>query len=117
MIVSLNSVNASLRETIALREKVGFSGVSGTASKAVSGARALGGPVDSGRTYLVGENGPELFTPERSGSVVRNGDFEGSATINISLGGVVVQQSADVDRLVTKLSEELARRLELTRNF
>ncbi|MFZ3233255.1 MAG: hypothetical protein WA194_07180 [Patescibacteria group bacterium] len=50
--------------------------------------------------------------------MVPNGRFGGgSATINISLGGVVVQQSADVDRLVSKLSEELARRLELTRNF
>ncbi|MFZ3233256.1 MAG: hypothetical protein WA194_07185 [Patescibacteria group bacterium] len=42
MIVSLNSVNASLRETISLREKVGFSATPATGSANVSGARALG---------------------------------------------------------------------------
>lgn len=31
--------------------------------------RATGGPVMGGRSYLVGENGPELFTPDRSGSI------------------------------------------------
>ena len=33
---------------------------------------ARGGPVASGRTYLVGENGPELFTSSRSGYIVPN---------------------------------------------
>lgn len=42
MIVSLNSVNASLRETISLREKVGFSSTPATGTANVSGARALG---------------------------------------------------------------------------
>jgi hypothetical protein len=36
------------------------------------GARAAGGPVRSGRTYLVGERGPELFTPNGSGSIISN---------------------------------------------
>jgi hypothetical protein len=31
--------------------------------------RARGGPVSSGRPYLVGERGPEVFTPGRAGSV------------------------------------------------
>lgn len=34
------------------------------------GARASGGPVLSGRTYIVGENGPELFSPSGSGSIL-----------------------------------------------
>jgi hypothetical protein len=34
------------------------------------GARASGGPVLSGRSYLVGENGPELFSPSGSGSIL-----------------------------------------------
>lgn len=33
------------------------------------GARAAGGPVDGGKSYLVGERGPELFTPARSGVI------------------------------------------------
>jgi len=33
------------------------------------GARALGGPVDSGMPYLVGERGPEMFIPATSGRI------------------------------------------------
>lgn len=33
------------------------------------GARAAGGPVAPGRSYLVGENGPELFTPSGHGAI------------------------------------------------
>jgi hypothetical protein len=42
-------------------------------------ARANGGPVSSGQTYMVGERGPELFVPGRSGSIVPNGAM-GAAT-------------------------------------
>jgi hypothetical protein len=50
------------------------------------GARAMGGPVASGRTYLVGEQGPELFTPSGSGQIVPNNALGGG-----SGGGTVVQ--------------------------
>ena len=36
----------------------------------VSGARAKGGPVRQNNTYLVGENGPELFTTDVSGKII-----------------------------------------------
>jgi len=39
----------------------------------VRGARAAGGPVMAGGAYLVGEQGPELFVPSRSGTIVPNG--------------------------------------------
>jgi hypothetical protein len=39
----------------------------------IAGARADGGPVSAGRTYLVGERGPELFTPSSSGQIIPNG--------------------------------------------
>jgi tape measure domain-containing protein len=35
-------------------------------------ARAKGGPVTAGQTYLVGENGPELFEPSQSGTVTNS---------------------------------------------
>lgn len=38
----------------------------------ISGARAGGGPVSAGGTYLVGEQGPELFTPSGGGSITPN---------------------------------------------
>jgi hypothetical protein len=36
------------------------------------GARAGGGAVNDNRFYLVGENGPELFAPGRSGTIIPN---------------------------------------------
>lgn len=36
----------------------------------ISGGRADGGSVDAGRAYLVGERGPELFTPRTQGTVL-----------------------------------------------
>ena len=40
------------------------------------GARAEGGPVSSSKTYLVGERGPELFTPSMSGHIIPNRELE-----------------------------------------
>ncbi|RNF32954.1 hypothetical protein [Paracoccus methylarcula] len=34
------------------------------------GFRAKGGPVSSGRSYIVGEEGPELFTPSMNGAIL-----------------------------------------------
>jgi TP901 family phage tail tape measure protein len=38
----------------------------------VDGAREMGGPVNAGRPYLVGENGPEVFVPKNSGGIIPN---------------------------------------------
>jgi len=40
----------------------------------VDGFKALGGPVIAGGSYIVGEQGPELFTPSRSGQIFSNRD-------------------------------------------
>ena len=47
-------------------------GISGAILKGF-GARAMGGPVNAGTPYMVGEKGPELFVPSFSGSIVPNG--------------------------------------------
>jgi len=41
--------------------------------------RASGGPVSSLSTYLVGEQGPELFTPSSSGTIIPNGALGGGS--------------------------------------
>lgn len=46
--------------------------------------RALGGPVMGNKSYIVGENGPELFTPTNSGSITRNGDLGGTGPTNVN---------------------------------
>lgn len=59
----------------------------GLLSGLFGGARAMGGPVVSGKTYLVGENGPELFSPGSSGQIISNDNMRamagGSQTFNI----------------------------------
>ncbi|QYJ00746.1 phage tail length tape measure family protein [Thalassovita mediterranea] len=42
----------------------------------LSGAREMGGPVYGGGTYLVGEKGPELFTPGASGQITSNANLQ-----------------------------------------
>jgi hypothetical protein len=53
-----------------------------------SGAKANGGPVQSGGAFLVGERGPEVFVPGSSGTVVDARDTArmggGSVTVNVS---------------------------------
>ncbi len=46
----------------------------------IEGARAEGGPVMGGKTYLVGERGPELFVPSRSGTIVPDVSGVGGGT-------------------------------------
>lgn len=48
----------------------------------IAGARAMGGPVTGGRSYLVGENGPEIFTPAGSGEIIANGQSASGITVN-----------------------------------
>jgi tape measure domain-containing protein len=40
--------------------------------------KAAGGPVSAGQTYLVGEKGPELFTPKESGEIIANKKLGGA---------------------------------------
>ena len=49
---------------------VGFSDGTLKLETIVDGARAMGGPVNGGRPYLVGENGPEIFVPRNSGGII-----------------------------------------------
>lgn len=52
----------------------GYSGAQNSLfSEELSGARAGGGPVTAGRSYVVGEKGPEIFRPDTNGSIQPNG--------------------------------------------
>ena len=45
--------------------------------------RAAGGPVSAGQTYIVGENGPETFTPTQSGYIIPNGVSGGPGSFTV----------------------------------
>lgn len=53
-------------------------------SQTYDGAREFGGPVTAGKSYLVGERGPEIFTPNAAGGITSNKDMmSGQPTVNI----------------------------------
>ena len=55
------------------------------------GERASGGPVNFGQAYLVGERGPELFMPGRSGSIMPNNKL-GMMGATVAVGGRLLGQ-------------------------
>jgi len=58
--------------------------------------RANGGPVKGGRSYVVGERGPEVFTPGVSGSITPNHALGGAnVTVNVDASGSSVEGNAD----------------------
>ena len=56
-------------------------------------ARANGGPVSSGKSYMVGERGPEMFVPNTGGRIVPNSDMGGSTNVvvNVDASGSSVE--------------------------
>lgn len=77
-------------------------------STTLSGAREMGGPVYSGGTYLVGEKGPELFTPGATGQITSNANLQ-KAMSGRQDGG---QQASGVIRLI--LSPDLRAQVDDT---
>lgn len=65
--------------------------------KAFAGARAAGGPVSAGSSYLVGEKGPEMFTPNTSGKIIPNDQMA---------SGVTVQNSFVIQGPVSRQTQE-----------
>ena len=57
------------------------------------GGKAKGGTVQGGRSYMVGERGPELFTPGRTGSIAPNKALGGdmNVVVNVDASGTEVQ--------------------------
>ena len=77
----------------------GMAQVAAIRSQSYSG-RALGGPVMGNNPYIVGENGPELFTPASSGSITRNDQLGGGET-NINFN-IQANDAAGFDSLLTE---------------
>ncbi len=81
--------------------KAGFMGT-GIPAKLPAGSfnitpKAKGGSVNRGSSYLVGERGPELFMPSRSGTIIPNRNIGGGGTtnnmitVNVDASGTSVQ--------------------------
>jgi TP901 family phage tail tape measure protein len=89
------------------------------AAPPIDGARAGGGPVSGRRTYLVGEHGPELFTPASAGFVSPNDVFRRPAAAasdrpshSVSIGGISISLGMMAEgRSIESIADELGRRV------
>lgn len=101
LMAMVNSVMEKARSVASFVSGVVSSGVSAVSnayssvSSSISGKRATGGSVASGSTYLVGENGPELFSPSVGGSIAQNGaSVGGGNNIVINITGTFLSDDA-----------------------
>lgn len=81
-------------------------------SSIFSGARASGGTVTGGNAYMVGEQGAEMFVPNKTGTIVPNNALSGTGTtINQT-----IQISAGVSQTVrTEIMSMMPRIMEATK--
>lgn len=76
-----------------------------------TGARASGGPVSAGQSYLVGENGPELFTPTQYGSISTGGS-PGGLTIVIT-GNSFMGREGIAEQISDDIMKNLKRNIKI----
>lgn len=97
-------------------------GFSGVLSSLFGGARAAGGPVASGKSYIVGENGPEMFQPAGAGRIVSNKDMAGTGggspfvyndnrTFNDVTPDIMAKLDARIRALVPVIKQQVMRDL------
>ena len=71
------------------------------------GAKAAGGPVRGGKSYMVGERGPELFSPGVSGMITPNHALGGTTNVvvNVDASGSSVEgdeeQGRELGRIIS----------------
>lgn len=80
-------------------------------AKGITG-KAIGGPVQSGQPYMVGERGPEMFVPNQSGSIVPNKKMGGGVTVinNVDARG----SGADVDQKIKSAMAQTSQQTIMT---
>jgi hypothetical protein len=89
----------------------GLGGIlAGIASSLFGGGKAVGGPVQSGTTYLVGEHGPELFTPGAGGTITPNGAMSSGGGGNLHFAPTynIDARGADAQRIMAMMPAMLA---------
>lgn len=113
--VNTSMIDAAIAKAVQLKNLIGgLGGSSGSASSsgpAFGGPRASGGPVRRGLSYLVGEEGPELFTPGASGGITPNGALGGSVTNTFHISG------GDPQAVAREVSRILDRKLGRSRQI
>lgn len=87
----------------------GTGGVETTLFDSFGDALAHGGPAKKGGAFLVGEEGPELFVPGATGTIVPNNElagFGGQIVLNVTTG-VQATVEAEMIRLLPEIQETM----------
>jgi hypothetical protein len=76
-----------------------------------TGVRAVGGPVSANRSYMVGERGPEIFTPGAGGFITPNNRLGGgsSTVVNITVNAGMGTDGARVGEEIVSLIRKFER--------
>jgi TP901 family phage tail tape measure protein len=90
----------------------------GNLSSTFGGARANGGPVTGGKTYLVGERGPELYTASRSGYITSNKNMNsGGGAMRVEIVDTTGLFETRVTQTASNVTQAGIGALESRRNF
>ena len=63
--------------------------------------RRFGGPVSNDKSYMVGENGPEIFTPGATGRITSNEGMVSSRAVEVNFN-ITATDAASVDELIVQ---------------
>lgn len=109
-------IKAQASELDAVLAKMSKAGIAGGTASPVTGAqaRADGGSVMPGQAYVVGENRPELFIPDRPGTIVPQVGG-GGVSVSINMGGVTVRSDSDIRAIASAIKDELTREIRLAK--
>jgi len=91
-VATVVNVTANVAKSIS-QALVGYTGLEGL------GGRASGGPVSAGVPYKVGEQGMELFVPDRSGTIIPNNVLTQNSTarhVTVDMSGSTFTSNVDV---------------------
>jgi len=87
-----------------------FKGFDWSSLNPFGGGKATGGPVMNGTSYLVGENGPEIFTPSSAGGITPNYAMGGGGTYYIDARGADPGQMARLEAYIRSVNGSIERR-------
>lgn len=112
-IARLQATNGHFTATIALNFTDAAGAVIADANAvlaAVLQPKAKGGPVSAGSPYWVGEEGPEVFWPDQSGTIIpaAASSVLGKQAPVVNFNDTVIREEMDVDRVSRKLAFALA---------
>ena len=109
-IKELASAAMSAAKSVAGGAMGGASG--GAKSSGKSGTRASGGNVYGGQSYLVGEKGPEQFSPGQSGRIIPNNRMGGGVNVSVNVSGNTVLGS-NMRQFATMIGDQLMNELRM----